>query len=92
MIRQSVGLGFLKQSQDLLPLHTGKPLEKFCDRIPAFQVIKQTLYRYSGSRKDRLSSEDFWVSHDYVAHTQTITSPADLCEAILPLRFTREGR
>ena len=72
MMRQSVGLRFLEQSQDLLPLHTWEPFEKFFDRIAAFQVIKETLYRYPGSRKDRLSSEDFWVSHHYFSHRKII--------------------
>jgi hypothetical protein len=54
-------LRFLQQGKDLLPLHTGKTLEKVCNGVTGLKMVKQTLNRYSGPGKDSLASENFRV-------------------------------
>ncbi len=65
--------GGFEESDDVLPFHSGEPLEKLVNRIARFQVIKQRLHRYACPGKTRRTAHDLQVSrNDFPFHASII--------------------
>ena len=63
-----------QESNDLFALYAGESLEKFLDRIPRFQVIKQTLHRDASSGKNRFPTKNLRVLRYDAAHDDQNTA------------------
>src|SRR4029077_7933697 len=73
---ESVLSRFFQESDDLLALYAGEPVEKLLDRVARFPVIEKTLHRDASSGKNRLPAKNFRVLRHDAAHDTQNTALA----------------
>src|SRR5262249_34809223 len=59
---------FFQQRDNLFPCDTGKSFKEILDGIARLQMIEQTLYRDTGSGKNRFATEDLRILRHDAAH------------------------
>jgi hypothetical protein len=74
-------LRLLQQGKDLLPLHTGKTLEKVCNGVTGLKMVKQTLVDFLSNLP-----EPFPYPKGISAQIQDVVNPNQLLVALKTIK------